>query len=287
MIKIFLPILVLGLTAWPAFAHYDPADPTHHNIVEVTVNADDEFADEGLKSQDLSDDVEAEVLPDEGWRFGWENAWFNIRRAFTLSAERKSALDRERLHRLDIKLAACADLGDEDCVQKIEDRIKKAEERAKAFIARRQELRDKLEERFANWRASRGERLEKMRLRVQERRDRLEQLRAERQSRLQELREQKRQELNERRQSVRSSLQTTKEKAEVLEQDVNQQRLEFKSYLNSEDLLPNEDGIVHEVVEKEVTNDSARLNVRQEINASNNQSVSDRLEVKVSTDGEN
>jgi len=259
------------------------ADNADSNI-EISVNSDDEFADEGLNSSDLSDGVEAQVLPDEPFKFGWESAWFNIRRAFTVSAERKAALDRLRLHQLDIKLAACAELGDEECMGRIEERISDLERKANDFLQRREDLKERLQERFSLWRSKRNERIEELRERAGQRRDRLEQLYQERQENLEELRQERQQENREVRRDILGTLQAKKEEVKKIEETANENNIRIESNLDSGELDDDGDGVVNEVIEKEVTSDSAHVKLRQEINANNNESVNSRVLVNVSTD---
>ena len=120
-----------------------------------------DFSDEGLSDADLTVDIEAEALPTtDSFSFGWESFMHRMRRIFTFNAEKKAELDRARLHRLDRKLTACSEIGDEDCVARIEEHIARAEEIAEKHIAKRQELIDKFQTRFEDWRTNRDARVD-------------------------------------------------------------------------------------------------------------------------------
>jgi len=110
------------------------------------------YSDEGLDDGDLTDNLEAENLPSDGIRYNLENMWFGLRRAFTFNSEKKAELDRERLHTLDRKLNACSEIGDEDCINKIEERLNKVTNLAQRHLEKREELKEKHLERFKSWR---------------------------------------------------------------------------------------------------------------------------------------
>lgn len=160
------------------------------NDTDVT----DEFASQGLDDGDLEEDVTAETLPTDGLAYRWERLRFGLRRAFIFNAEKKAALDREFLHRLDRKAAACAELGDEACVARVEAHIAAARARAEKFLQKREELRAAHLERFQQWRDRREARLTQLREKATERKENVEELRQQRQEQLPNLR-QRRQEM--------------------------------------------------------------------------------------------
>ena len=110
-------------------------DVTTDSEAEVNILIDQEVADE-----ELTVDVEAEL--------------------------------QQRLHSLDRKLTACAEIGNEECVTRVESMIDTAQERAEKYIERREELGETIKARFEEWRASRQEHIDTMKERVQKRRDR-------------------------------------------------------------------------------------------------------------------
>ena len=115
-----------------------------------------DFADEGLSDTDLTTDLEAESLPTtDPVAFWWEQIQSNVISVFTMNAERKAEQYRLRLHILDRKLAACSEIGDEECVTRIEERMAALEERTGNYIAKREELQEQFQERFAAWRERR------------------------------------------------------------------------------------------------------------------------------------
>ena len=154
-----LLILTCLLFAGVAHAQSPTATPSDAEPTddEVELLIDQEIAD-----QDLEADLEAEVLPDDGFEFVLENALFQIRRAFTFQAERKVALDQERLHRLDRKLAACTEIGDEKCIDRIETMTQAAQERTQRFLDKKAEVLGNVEENFEAWRDRRQARLDEL-----------------------------------------------------------------------------------------------------------------------------
>ena len=235
---LFLAFLVL--LALPAYAHEGHVHVVSEVNAQVTPSAipvpavasptpGDEFAEEGLSDLDLEADSEAETLPQDGILFGLENAWFRIRRAFTLQAERKAELDRERLHRLDRKLTACAELGDEECVTRIESMIGKTEERAQAYLERKEEIQERFQERFEAWRERRGERVEELKDVVEERKSQRDELIEKRQETLDDIRS-RRKEFNDQRkeqlEELRKEQQALREDTQQLREQVIEQRSE-------------------------------------------------------------
>lgn len=129
---------------------------------DVTAIEADILVDQEIADEDLTVDVEAEILPSDGFRFVLENALFKVRRAFTFQAERKAEVDQNRLHRLDRKLTACGEAGDTVCVARLEEMITAAEERARRHLERKQEVLGNIEEHFEEWRARRQEHIDKI-----------------------------------------------------------------------------------------------------------------------------
>lgn len=148
---------------------------------EVDILVDQQIADE-----DLTVDVEAEILPEDGFQFVLENALFRIRRAFTFQAERKAEVDQDRLHRLDRKLTACGEAGDTECVARLEEMIAAAEERARAHFERKREVLGNIEEHFEEWRMRRRAHIDEVEELVQERQSKRDELFADLQARREE-----------------------------------------------------------------------------------------------------
>ncbi len=201
--KRFLWIFLIGgiFVAAPLLAQTD-----NTTVTDVSVGATEEFSDEGITDADLEMDLEAEALPSDGLSFRWENIWFGLRRAFIFNAEKKAELDRQRLHQLDRKLTACADVGDEGCMQRIQERITRAQELAEKHLQKKQEILAKHRQRFEEWRAKRQARLEELKERAAQRKERREELLKQRQERRQEVQERRkkhRQEVQERIQQMR------------------------------------------------------------------------------------
>jgi hypothetical protein len=151
-----------------------PAVALGQTDVDATDSATvtDLFAAAGLSDDDLVADLEAENLPTTD-RFGywWENVRNNVVSVFTFNAERKSAQYNERLHTLDRKLAACAELGDENCVARVEERLIAVQDRAEIYIANQEELAEAHAERFAAWREARADHIAERHTRAEELQD--------------------------------------------------------------------------------------------------------------------
>lgn len=183
------------------------------------------FVEEGLTEEDLTTDLEAENLPTtDGFGYWWENVRSRVVEAFTFNAERKAELHRARLHRLDRKAEACAEIGDEECLEKIEEHRANVEERAENFIARRAELKEKLEDRFTEWREARSERRDELRDRVAERRDQRQELREERRANRQEARANRRDTVRERRDTRRENVRERRDERRDAVQDRREDR---------------------------------------------------------------
>jgi len=201
---IYLLIFLLTLSfAFPAYAQADNLEE------EAQVTATD-FSDEGLGDDDLTTDLAAEALPTtDVASYWWENLRGNVISVFTFNAEKKAAQMRLRLHRLDRKLAACAEVGDPECAAKIEQRIQALQERTERYIAKRQELREQHLQRFEEWRAKRVARAQELRQRAAARQSQQQELLQQRQQNRQqaiENRQQNRQSTIEQRQQNREQL---------------------------------------------------------------------------------
>lgn len=138
---------------------------------------------------ELSAEIQGELLPGDGFAFGLETAWFRIKRAFTFQAERKAELDVQRFEKLEIKITACSELGDEECVAKLEQLITITQERAERHLERKAQVLEKHRERFEELKTRHEDRRQELQEKLQERRARLEELQAERQERFDEFRE--------------------------------------------------------------------------------------------------
>jgi len=123
------------------------------------------------------DDLVTEVLPKDGWAYHWENFAFGARRFFTFDAEKKVELDQRRLHVLDGKLEACAEMGDEDCVDKIERRSERLQAITERFLQNRQEIGEAHRIRLEAWQERHEERLRRLREMARERRGQTQEIR--------------------------------------------------------------------------------------------------------------
>jgi len=121
-----------------------------------------------LPDQTLEMDVEAEALPEDGMEYQWERFRAGLQRAFTINPEKKAALYEEQLHRLDRKMTACANLGDEECLERLRARTAAMQERAQKYLEKHAELKEKLLEQFKAWREKRQARVEALRERAKE-----------------------------------------------------------------------------------------------------------------------
>jgi chromosome segregation ATPase len=175
-----------------------------------------DFSDEGLDDEDLNSDLEAEALPTtDSFLYRWERFRNNIQSVFIFNAEKKAAHYRFRLHQLDRKLAACAEIGDEQCISKVEEHIQSLETRADKYIARRQELQERLLNKFDQWRASRSDRIEDLKERANERRDKKQELKKQREENRAEAKESR----QKRHEELKQRLQERKEEIKDRQQD--------------------------------------------------------------------
>ena len=131
---------------------------------EITASSDVESSielDITTSDDDLVVDLEAETLPTTN-RFGfwWERVSFNIKTAFTRNAEKKAEIYQVKLHQYDRKLVACAELGDEECITRIDEHMDRLTTRTENFISKRAELKEKLLTRFREWRSEREQKID-------------------------------------------------------------------------------------------------------------------------------
>jgi hypothetical protein len=197
----------------------------------VAAQIEADFSEEGLSDTDLTTDLEAEALPTtDPVAFWWEQIRGNAISLFTFNAERKAEQYRLRLHILDRKLAACSEIGDDECVTRIEERLAALKDRTEKHIARREELKEQFQERFAAWRARREARIVELREKAVERKSLREDLREERQSHREEARERRRNVMQQRQQT----LQRIREDRRDVRQDQRDQRQELRQEQRSE-----------------------------------------------------
>lgn len=218
-----LSILFMAM-AVPAFAQETPSPSLAPSpLVSSTPSPSPVFPSE----EELNQKIATELLPYDGMKYRWERLTFGLRRVFTINAQKKAKLYEEHLDRLDAKLAACAEVGDADCMQRIEARKTKLEERAEKYMAKRKELRDKHLEQFKEWREKRQERVEMLEEKAMERQQQKEELI---ETRKQEIKE-KREELKEKREGLQEGNQDlVQERRDALKQ-LKEQRQEQRTQL--------------------------------------------------------
>ncbi|MDP3997047.1 MAG: hypothetical protein Q8P73_00935 [bacterium] len=164
--SLLLAVLLLPSASAGAVVTSTPSstDDATENTASDEQTAASVFDSEGLTDEDLATDLEAEALPTANpIAYWWENLRNNVISVFTFNAEKKAAFYRFRLHELDRKMAACADLGDEKCVDKIQAAQKQLQQRTEAYIAKQQELGQAALERIQAWRQHRTELLQQFR----------------------------------------------------------------------------------------------------------------------------
>lgn len=219
MVRYFIGFLALTLLLTPAvFAQEPTPDATAEADLEVVVN--------GINVEDdLGEDLEAEVLPTtDRWAFWWENVTTRIDTAFTFQAERKAEKLQLRLHQLDRKAVACAELGDEECLTSIEERSTALQERTEAFIQRKEELRDQLLDKFTTWRERRQDHRQALQERIEERKNRRDELKTEWQERREEAQRRRHERLKERRTQRTEHVEQRREQREEHRDELQQQR---------------------------------------------------------------
>src|SRR3989338_2136727 len=194
--------------------------------------AGDIVTDTELPDSDLTQDLAAEVLPTVNrMSYGWETMRNGVIRFFTLKAENKAQLYEQHLHMLDRKLAACAEIGDEQCTELIKKRMEKLTTRATNYLERREELRDKLLERFQTWRTRREAMIPVRQERVAELKDQREELMAARKAMMETARQNRgaRQEeiranMQERRDQIKQNIEQRQDNRQELQQNAQEQR---------------------------------------------------------------
>lgn len=222
---LFLIALLFIFPTLPAFAE-TPVSISDSVSVDSTSTAaantivSVSFSDEGLDDEDLNSDLAAETLPTTNiFLYRWERFRNNIQSVFTFNAEKKAAHYRFRLHQLDRKLAACAKIGDEQCISKVEEHIRSLEIRADNYIAKRQELQEKLLDKFDQWRVDRNARIEDLKQRAIERRAKRQELKEQRKGERAEAkknRQERRKKLKQRRQNRQYTIEQRQQNSEQL-----------------------------------------------------------------------
>ena len=143
-------------------------------------------------NEDLYSELPAESLPTTNpFRFGLENAFYNLQNLFTFNIEKQASLYEWRLHQLDRKASACAQIADDQCLQSIEVRKEKLEEKTESYIEKHEEIREARLERFEAWRQEREQHWQEVRDAVEENRLFREQLMEQRRDMRQEALEQR------------------------------------------------------------------------------------------------
>ncbi len=257
-------ITILGLLAVPTFAQtpaaIDSADSTNESL---------------LSDDDLSVDLEAEALPTtERLRYWWERVSANITQSFTRNAERKAELYEEQLHRLDRKAEACAAIGDEECLAKIEQHRTALTERAERFITRREELKGKLLERFKNWRENREARREELQAKLKQNKDNMKEKRED----FREMRE-------ESRQHRRQMRQNNRENQSNIYPDAKKQRIELHGDQKQEirqEFRDQKQTNRDTVFEKNTDNVKVKVRNKSDVNSTSN--VTSEIRVNTSTE---
>lgn len=163
----------------------------------------------------VSAETAEETLPDDGIRYHWERFRFGLRRAFVFNAEKKAALYEEQLARLERKSDACAEIGNAECLERIQQRTQALEQRAELYMEKREALKEKHLERLAEWRKQHAERLEKLKARASERQENRTEFQAIRKEQRQEMRQNVKENIEQRKENVderRDSIQEKREK---------------------------------------------------------------------------
>lgn len=220
-----LPAALILLLASPAAAQVEVSSETSATDIPEVANITD-LSDEGLGDDDLTTNLAAEALPTtNGIGYFWERIRDQVVTTFTFNNERKAERYRVRLHNLDRKLAACAEIGDQECVDTVEGRLAKLTDKAEEQIAKHEELAERWEERFSAWRESRETRIQGLREQALERRDQRAELRAERKANRQTARtnrQAEREEARELRQQNRTDRQLQRQDARTDRQELRQ-----------------------------------------------------------------
>lgn len=175
-----------------------------------------------------------ELLPADGWVYRWEQFRLNMRQVFAFRAEQKAALYEEQVERLNNKLTACSELGDTECLKRVQARLEKLQEKAEDYVTRREALREKFEARLAAWREKHEERIEMLQEKAGERQVKRQELYQERKAHMQELRV-KQQEFMEERQAERQEFREKQQgERKEFKQDTQEQRKDVREELQAE-----------------------------------------------------
>ena len=273
MIKHYLSILGISLLIGVSSSTAQAQTPSQALLSSPTAESNSVTADsaiEELSDSDLSVDLAAEALPTQNqFTYRWENMRNGVLRFFTLKAENKAELYERHLHTLDRKLAACAEIGDEQCTEAIEARIESLTARATNYLERREELRDKLQDKFQAWRQHREAMITERQQRVAELKDKREELVAARQA----VTEQARQNRAARQEEIKTNIQ---EQRELIEQNIDQrqeirqeirQDAQEQKQLNLEQRRENQEQLIEmrsQNVKDKLDNTRAKVEARQE-----------------------
>ena len=273
MIKHYLSILGISLLIGVSSSTAQAQTPSQALLSSPTAESNSVTADsaiEELSDSDLSVDLAAEALPTQNqFTYRWENMRNGVLRFFTLKAENKVELYERHLHTLDRKLAACAEIGDEQCTEAIEARIESLTARATNYLERREELRDKLQDKFQAWRQHREAMITERQQRVAELKDKREELVAARQA----VTEQARQNRAARQEEIKTNIQ---EQRELIEQNIDQrqeirqeirQDAQEQKQLNLEQRRENQEQLIEmrrQNVKDKLDNTRAKVEARQE-----------------------
>ena len=273
MIKHYLSILGISLLIGVSSSTAQAQTPSQALLSSPTAESNSVTADsaiEELSDSDLSVDLAAEALPTQNqFTYRWENMRNSVLRFFTLKAENKVELYERHLHTLDRKLAACAEIGDEQCTEAIEARIESLTARATNYLERREELRDKLQDKFQAWRQHREAMITERQQRVAELKDKREELVAARQAVTEQARQNRaaRQEeiktnIQERRELIEQNIDQRQENRQEIRQDAQEQR-----QLNLEQRRENQEQLIEmrrQNVKDKLDNTRAKVEARQE-----------------------
>lgn len=214
------------------------------NDLSLESSIPSDFSDEGLGDADLELDLAAEALPTtDRVRFWLERLRNNVASVFTFNVERKAAQLRLRLHQMDRKLTACAEIGDEECVAKIEVHIQALKDRTERYITRHEELSEQHQQRFEEWRQRRESRIERLRQLATDRRANRTELLEQRRAKSREARANRRDYLRNKSQESREQL------------DLRQQNREQLIELRSQNLKDRLDDTRSKILEREIYSD--------------------------------
>lgn len=266
-IFLFFPFAAIGQS--PALELDEPLPVPTDETADIVL-------EEELDDSDLTADLAAESLPTQNrFSYRWELMRNGVSRFFSLKAEKKAELYQRHLHVLDRKLAACAEIGDAKCTQLIEQRITKLTTRANNYMERRQELRDKLQDKFQAWRERREAMMAERQQRVAELKNKRQELITARQETRQEARTNRatrREEIKinvqERREQVKQNIEQRQENRQQLRENVQEER-----QLNLEQRRQNQEKLIElrsQNVKDRLDDTRAKVEARQEASAALN-----------------